>query len=60
VGILVCSGYSEDEQIARGIRTGEFTHLDKPFSRSALLAAVRTSLARSHQASSAQAGPQLP
>jgi two-component system, cell cycle sensor histidine kinase and response regulator CckA len=43
-GILVCSGYSEDEQIARGIRAGEFIHLNKPFNRSALLAAVRSTL----------------
>jgi signal transduction histidine kinase/AmiR/NasT family two-component response regulator len=60
LGILVCSGYSEDEQIARGIRTGEFTHLDKPFSRSALLAALRTTLDRSRQQSSLQSGPQDP
>jgi signal transduction histidine kinase/ActR/RegA family two-component response regulator len=42
--ILVCSGYSEDEQIARGIRSGEFKHLAKPFTRHALLAAVRGAL----------------
>jgi DNA-binding NtrC family response regulator len=59
LGILVCSGYSQDEQIARGIRTGEFTHLDKPFSRSALLAALRTTLDRSRQQSSLQARPQV-
>jgi signal transduction histidine kinase/ActR/RegA family two-component response regulator len=47
VGILVCSGHSEDEQIARGIRSGEFKHLGKPFTRLALLAAVRDALQRS-------------
>jgi two-component system cell cycle sensor histidine kinase/response regulator CckA len=45
-GILVCSGYSEDEQITRGIRSGEFKHLCKPFTRGELLAAVRTTLER--------------
>ncbi|HEY2734493.1 MAG TPA: response regulator, partial [Polyangiales bacterium] len=43
-GILICSGYSEDEQIARGIRSGEWKHLDKPFTRGALLSAVRRTL----------------
>ena len=42
--VLVCSGYSEDEQIARGIRSGEWKHLPKPFTREALLAAVRGAL----------------
>lgn len=42
--VLVCSGYSEDEQIARGISTGEYLHLGKPFTRAALLAAVREAL----------------
>ena len=45
-GILVCSGYSEDEQITRGIRSGEFKHLGKPFTRGELLAAVRAALER--------------
>jgi signal transduction histidine kinase/CheY-like chemotaxis protein len=49
--VLVCSGYSEDEQIARGIRTGEFAHLDKPFNRAALMVAVRTALDRKRQES---------
>ncbi|HEX4351251.1 MAG TPA: ATP-binding protein, partial [Polyangiales bacterium] len=43
-GILICSGYSEDEQIARGIRSGEWKHLGKPFTRGALLTAVRRTL----------------
>ena len=43
-GILVCSGYSEDEQIHRGIHSGEFSHLSKPFTRGQLLAAVRAAL----------------
>jgi signal transduction histidine kinase/ActR/RegA family two-component response regulator len=43
-GVLVCSGYSEDERIARGISSGEFVHLGKPFTRAALLAAVREAL----------------
>jgi signal transduction histidine kinase/ActR/RegA family two-component response regulator len=42
--ILICSGYSEDEQIARGIRSGEFKLLDKPFTQERLLAAVRAAL----------------
>jgi signal transduction histidine kinase len=46
-GILVCSGYSEDEQLARGIQSGEFKHLGKPFTRTALLAAVRGAIDRS-------------
>jgi two-component system cell cycle sensor histidine kinase/response regulator CckA len=45
-GVLVCSGYSEDEQIARGIQSGEYKHLGKPFTRSALLAAVRGAIER--------------
>jgi signal transduction histidine kinase/CheY-like chemotaxis protein len=44
IGVLVCSGYSEDEQIARGISSGEFVHLAKPFTRAALLAAVREAI----------------
>jgi two-component system, OmpR family, response regulator len=43
-GILVCSGYSEDEQIHRGIHSGEFSHLSKPFTRGELLAAIRATL----------------
>ncbi|HKP59486.1 MAG TPA: ATP-binding protein [Polyangiales bacterium] len=43
-GILVCSGYSEDEQIHRGIHSGEFSHLSKPFTRNELLAAIRSAL----------------
>lgn len=48
-GVLVCSGYSEDEQIARGVSTGEYQHLGKPFSRAALLAAVREALDKSRK-----------
>jgi two-component system cell cycle sensor histidine kinase/response regulator CckA len=44
MGILVCSGYSEDERIHRGIDAGEFNHLSKPFTRSELLAAIRAAL----------------
>jgi signal transduction histidine kinase/ActR/RegA family two-component response regulator len=44
MGILVCSGYSEDERIHRGIDAGEFSHLSKPFTRSELLAAIRAAL----------------
>ena len=44
IGVLVCSGYTEDEQISRGIRGGELQHLSKPFTRQALLAAVRAAL----------------
>lgn len=42
--VLVCSGYPEDERIARGISSGEFVHLGKPFTRAALVAAVREAL----------------
>ncbi|HKU43455.1 MAG TPA: response regulator [Polyangiales bacterium] len=48
-GILVCSGYSEDEQIDRGIHSGEFRHLSKPFTRSELLTAIRGAIqSRAH------------
>jgi signal transduction histidine kinase/ActR/RegA family two-component response regulator len=53
-GILVCSGYSEDEQIHRGIHSGEFSHLSKPFTRGELLAAIRAA-ALQGRAHSAQA-----
>jgi signal transduction histidine kinase/CheY-like chemotaxis protein len=42
--VLVCSGYSEDERIARGIREGEWRLLPKPFDRQTLLSAVRDAL----------------
>ena len=45
-GILVCSGYSEDEQIARGVQRGELTHLEKPFTSKALLQKARVALDR--------------
>jgi signal transduction histidine kinase len=45
-GILVCSGYSEDEQIARGVERGELTHLEKPFTGKALLQKARIALER--------------
>jgi signal transduction histidine kinase/CheY-like chemotaxis protein len=48
-GVLVCSGYSEDERIARGISSGEFVYLGKPFTRAALLAAVREALQTTRQ-----------
>ena len=44
VAILICSGYSEDEHIVRGIGSGEFKLLDKPFTRERLLMAVRAAL----------------
>jgi two-component system, cell cycle sensor histidine kinase and response regulator CckA len=44
ISVLVCSGYSEDQQILRGIRGGELKLLSKPFTRQALLSAVRTAL----------------
>ncbi len=44
IAILVCSGYSEDEQIARGIERGELMHLAKPFTRKALLTKARAVL----------------
>ncbi|MET0388235.1 MAG: response regulator [Polyangiales bacterium] len=44
IGVLICSGYSADEQIARGIQSGETKQLDKPFTRAALLTAIRTVL----------------
>jgi signal transduction histidine kinase/CheY-like chemotaxis protein len=45
-GILVCSGYSEDEQIARGVQRGELTRLEKPFTSKALLQKARAALER--------------
>jgi signal transduction histidine kinase/CheY-like chemotaxis protein len=42
--VLVCSGYSEDERIARGVESGELKLLQKPFTRKALLASVRAAL----------------
>jgi CheY-like chemotaxis protein len=44
--VLVCSGYSHDELIARGVQSGELTLLAKPFTRKALLASVRLLLVR--------------
>lgn len=44
LAILICSGYSQDEQIVRGVRSGAFQYLDKPFTRTALLSAVRAAL----------------
>jgi signal transduction histidine kinase/ActR/RegA family two-component response regulator len=50
-GIMVCSGYSEDEQIARGVARGELTHLEKPFTGKALLQKARVALDRAQAAS---------
>lgn len=44
IGVVVCSGYAPDEQIARGIYSGDCKQLDKPFTRSALLTVVAAAL----------------
>jgi signal transduction histidine kinase/CheY-like chemotaxis protein len=44
IRVVVCSGYSPDEQIARGILSGECEHLEKPFTRNALLTVIGTTL----------------
>jgi signal transduction histidine kinase/CheY-like chemotaxis protein len=43
--ILVCSAFSEDEVLRQRVNTGEYRLLPKPFSRSDLLAEVRSLLA---------------
>lgn len=58
--VLVCSGYSEDEQIARGIHSGEFQHLGKPFTRAELLAAVREALDETRRTSDREPAAQHP
>jgi signal transduction histidine kinase/ActR/RegA family two-component response regulator len=40
IRVVVCSGYAPDEQIARGISSGECLQLDKPFTRTALLSVI--------------------
>jgi len=49
IPVLVMSGYTEDEQVTRGVRTGEFPFLRKPFSADDLLLATRKVLRRNHQ-----------
>jgi two-component system cell cycle sensor histidine kinase/response regulator CckA len=41
VCVLVISGYTEDEQLKRGMRTGELPFLRKPFTSTDLLDATR-------------------
>lgn len=41
VPVLVMSGYTEDEQVKRGMRTGELPFLRKPFSADELVLAAR-------------------
>jgi signal transduction histidine kinase len=43
--ILVCSAFSEDEEIRRRVYAGEYKLLPKPFTRNDLLVEVRTILA---------------
>jgi DNA-binding response OmpR family regulator len=39
--LLVMSGYTEDEQLLRGLRSGELPFLRKPFSSKELLSTIR-------------------
>ena len=47
--VLVMSGYTEDERLKRGMRTGELPFLRKPFSAEDLLAAIRKLLDGHHR-----------
>jgi len=49
IPVLVMSGYTEDEQVKRGLRTGEFPFLRKPFSADDLLLATRKVLQKNHR-----------
>jgi DNA-binding response OmpR family regulator len=44
LGIVVCSGYVEEELLRRGIRAGEFACVRKPFTMAELLECVRAEL----------------
>ena len=44
IGIIVCSGYVEEELLRRGIRTGEIACVRKPFTSAELLGTVRLEL----------------
>jgi len=50
IPVLVISGYTEDEQLRRGMRTGELPFLRKPFSADDLVLATRKVLQNSDRA----------
>ena len=50
IPVLVISGYTEDEQLRRGMRTGELPFLRKPFSADDLVLATRKVLQNSNRA----------
>lgn len=51
VGILVCSGYVEEELVLRGVRAGELAFVSKPFTSAQLLAGIAAQLPQARRSS---------
>jgi signal transduction histidine kinase/ActR/RegA family two-component response regulator len=54
-GILVCSGYVEDDALKRGLEAGLFRYLPKPFTSTALLAAAAEVVGQQRRARTSKA-----